>query len=85
MGTYRVVMKATFDTCETCRAYCCKPIPKKRKKPVAIDSVKSFALEKIFEKLFASKYIATGNTAIVAKKNLEKLNVKGPIVPIPVV
>ena len=82
MGTYRVVMKATFDTCETWSAVV-NPFPKK--KPVAIDSVKSFALEKIFEKLFASKYSATGNTAIVAKKNLEKLNVKGPMVPIPVV
>jgi hypothetical protein len=52
---------------------------------VAIVNTNNFELEKILKKLFFSKYSASGNTVIVAKKNREKLKVNGPIEPIPVV
>tara|TARA_Y100000590_G_C15009257_1_gene746943 strand:- start:250 stop:531 length:282 start_codon:yes stop_codon:yes gene_type:complete len=84
IGTYNVLKKATFDTKDTCRAYCCKPIPQNKKKPVIKHKYVYLLDEKIILKFFFSNNIAKGKTVKSAKKNLAKLKVNGPIDSIPV-
>ena len=84
IGTYSVLKKATLDTNDTCNAYCCKPIPQNKKKPVIKHKQRYLFDEKIILKLYCSNNIARGKTVNKAKKNLAKLNVNGPIEPIPV-
>ena len=79
-----MLKKATLDTKDICRAYCCKPIPQNKKKPVIKHKYVYLFDEKIILKLLRSNSIAKGKTVINAKKNLAKLNVNGPIDPIPV-
>ena len=43
-GTYKVLKKAALEICDFCNAYCCRPIPTNKAKPVAQHKNKSLLL-----------------------------------------
>ena len=79
-----MVKKEALATCDFNKAYCCKFIPIKKTKPVANAMTSKFFWKIILLIFFVSKINARGNTAKNPRDVRAKLNVNGPICPIPI-
>ena len=77
---------AAFAILVYCKAACCKYVPKNKDIPIKIKYLKNnFLFEFISSLIFPLSNIkAMGNTVKNPTKNLEALNVNGPILSIPV-
>ena len=78
--------KAALATSVYNKDICCRADAKNKKKPIDIDKYKNFFLFilNIFLNFLISKIIKKGTKAKNPTKNLVELNIKGPILSMPV-